>query len=97
MGEYPLKVGAVCVYHNLVPVAVEALRGSDIPVAAVSTGFPAGQNPFEQKIGRDRGIGQSGCGGDRYRYFARACVDRQLAGTCMTRCELSVPPVAMRI
>jgi len=51
MGEYPLKAGAVCVYHNLVPIAVEALHGSDIPVAAVSTGFPAGQNPMEQKIG----------------------------------------------
>ncbi len=46
-----LHVGAVCVYHNLVRTAVEALRGSDIPVAAVSTGFPAGQNPFEQKLG----------------------------------------------
>jgi len=46
----PLHVGAVCVYHNLVPVALEALRGSDIPIAAVSTGFPAGQNPFEQKL-----------------------------------------------
>jgi deoxyribose-phosphate aldolase len=46
----PLHVGAVCVYHSLVPVAVEALRGSNIPVAAVSTGFPAGQNPFEQKL-----------------------------------------------
>ncbi len=46
-----LKVGAVCVYHNLVAFAVEALRGSDIPVAAVSTGFPAGQNPLEQKLG----------------------------------------------
>ncbi len=45
-----ITVGAVCVYHNLVPVAVEALSGTDIPVAAVSTGFPAGQNPFEQKI-----------------------------------------------
>lgn len=45
-----VQVGAVCVYHNLVPVAVEALRGSDIPVAAVSTGFPAGQNPMEQKL-----------------------------------------------
>jgi deoxyribose-phosphate aldolase len=33
-----------------VPTAVEALRGSGIPVAAVSTGFPAGQSPFEQKI-----------------------------------------------
>src|SRR2546428_4041796 len=45
-----LKVGAACVYHTLVPVAVEALHGSGIPVAAVSTGFPAGQNPFEQKL-----------------------------------------------
>jgi deoxyribose-phosphate aldolase len=45
-----LKVGAVCVYHNLVPVAVEALRGSGIPVAAVSTGFPAGQIPFDLKL-----------------------------------------------
>ncbi|HEU5381932.1 MAG TPA: deoxyribose-phosphate aldolase [Ktedonobacteraceae bacterium] len=50
-GNMGLQVGAVCVYHNLVSVAVEALKGSDIPVAAVSTGFPAGQNPFEQKIG----------------------------------------------
>ncbi|MDQ5851713.1 MAG: deoxyribose-phosphate aldolase, partial [Chloroflexota bacterium] len=46
-----LTVGAVCVYHALVPTAVEALHGSGIPVAAVSTGFPAGLNPFEQKIG----------------------------------------------
>ena len=45
-----ITVGAVCVYHNLVPVAVEALEGTTIPVAAVSTGFPAGQNPFRQKI-----------------------------------------------
>ena len=46
-----LTVGAVCVYHAMVPVAVEALQGAQIPVAAVSTGFPAGLNPFEQKIG----------------------------------------------
>ncbi len=45
-----LKVGAVCVYHNLVPVAVDALDGSGIPVAAVSTGFPAGQIPLRLKI-----------------------------------------------
>jgi deoxyribose-phosphate aldolase len=45
-----LRVGAVCVYHNLVSVAVEALAGSGIPVAAVSTGFPAGQNPWPQKL-----------------------------------------------
>jgi deoxyribose-phosphate aldolase len=45
-----VQVGAVCVYHALVATAVEALRGSGIPVAAVSTGFPAGLNPFELKI-----------------------------------------------
>ena len=76
-----LKVGAVCVYHNLVSVAVEALRGSDIPVAAVSTGFPAGQNPMEQKLGEIAASVKAGASGDRYRYFSRACVDRQLAGT----------------
>ena len=45
-----IKVGAVCVYHALVPTAVEALEGSGIPVAAVSTGFPAGLSPVEQRI-----------------------------------------------
>jgi deoxyribose-phosphate aldolase len=50
LGADRLQVGAVCVYHNLVAVAVDALRGTTIPVAAVSTGFPAGQNPFEQKV-----------------------------------------------
>jgi deoxyribose-phosphate aldolase len=50
LGCDSLQVGAVCVYHNLVPVAVSALRESGIPVAAVSTGFPAGQNPFELKL-----------------------------------------------
>jgi deoxyribose-phosphate aldolase len=50
LGVAPLQVGAVCVYHNLVPVAVQALLGSGIPVAAVSTGFPAGQTPFEVKL-----------------------------------------------
>ena len=45
-----IMVGAVCVYHGMVETAVEALQGSGIPVAAVSTGFPAGLNPFEQKV-----------------------------------------------
>jgi deoxyribose-phosphate aldolase len=45
-----IKVGAVCVYHSLVPTAVEALQGSGIPVAAVSTGFPAGLSPIEQRV-----------------------------------------------
>ena len=45
----PIHTGAVCVYHEMIEVAVEALAGSNIPVAAVSTGFPAGQTPFELK------------------------------------------------
>ena len=48
--ELDIKVAAVCVYHALVPVAVEALRGSGVPVAAVSTGFPAGLSPFDQRL-----------------------------------------------
>ncbi len=48
--DLDLRVGAVCVYHNLVSIAVEALQGSGIPVAAVSTGFPAGQISFDQKL-----------------------------------------------
>ena len=40
-----LKVGAVCVYHSLVKTAIDALSGSGLPVAAVSTGFPPGQSP----------------------------------------------------
>ncbi len=48
--ELGITVGAVCVYHALVPVAVEALQGSGIPVAAVSTGFPAGLNPLPQRL-----------------------------------------------
>ncbi|MFM9105273.1 MAG: deoxyribose-phosphate aldolase [Chloroflexota bacterium] len=45
-----LQVGAVCVYHNLIPPAVEALAGTGIPVAAVSTGFPAGQMSHRLKL-----------------------------------------------
>ncbi|UCH75177.1 MAG: deoxyribose-phosphate aldolase [Rhodospirillales bacterium] len=46
----PVRVGAVCVYHEMIEAAIDALSGSGIPVAAVSTGFPAGQTPFELKL-----------------------------------------------
>lgn len=45
-----LTTGAVCVYHSFVKTAVEALEGSGIPVAAVSTGFPAGLTPLETRL-----------------------------------------------
>jgi deoxyribose-phosphate aldolase len=50
VGDLPIHTGAVCVYHEMIETAVEALAGSGIPVAAVSTGFPAGQTPFELKL-----------------------------------------------
>jgi len=46
-----ITVGAVCVYPNRVADAVQSLHGSDIPVASVATGFPAGQTPLPQRIG----------------------------------------------
>jgi deoxyribose-phosphate aldolase len=45
-----ITTGAVCVYHRFVAAAVDALAGSGIPVAAVSTGFPAGLNPHALKL-----------------------------------------------
>jgi len=45
-----IKTGAVCVYHRFVGTAVAALAGSGIPVAAVSTGFPAGLIPHPLKL-----------------------------------------------
>ena len=35
---------AICVYPDLVGVAVEALRGTPVQVAAVATGFPSGRS-----------------------------------------------------
>jgi len=50
MEKENITVGAVCVYHNMIKTAGEALRGNSIPIAAVSTGFPAGQITLQQKI-----------------------------------------------
>lgn len=50
LGMEGLTTGAVCVYHDMVPTAVEALAGTGIPVAAVSTGFPAGLSPFHLRV-----------------------------------------------
>src|SRR5262249_28595395 len=45
-----VTTGAVCVYHRFVATAVEALRDTRVPVAAVSTGFPAGLVPHDVKL-----------------------------------------------
>jgi len=45
-----ITVGAVCVYPSRVRGAVEALKGTQIPVASVAAGFPAGQTPIAQRV-----------------------------------------------
>jgi deoxyribose-phosphate aldolase len=52
--ELEIKVAAVCVYHRFVETARRALEGSGIRVAAVSTGFPAGLNPLEERVAEIR-------------------------------------------
>ncbi|MDK3074238.1 deoxyribose-phosphate aldolase [Sedimentitalea sp. JM2-8] len=56
LGFDALTVGAICVYHEMIGPAVDALKGSGIPVAAVSTGFPAGLSPFALRVAE---IGES--------------------------------------
>src|SRR3954465_10592516 len=44
------SVAARCAYPNLVPTAVERLRGTGVHVAAVATAFPSGQSPLDVKL-----------------------------------------------
>ena len=48
INEDAVKVGAVCVYHHLVSQAKNQLKGQ-LPIAAVSTGFPAGLSSFSTR------------------------------------------------
>jgi deoxyribose-phosphate aldolase len=52
--DLPIQVAAVCVYHLFVETARRALEGTNIRVAAVSTGFPAGLNAFEERLAEIR-------------------------------------------
>lgn len=54
LGLDGLTTGAVCVYPTMVAAAVKALRGSDIPVASVATGFPAGLMPLPLRLAEIR-------------------------------------------
>ncbi|MCY3413888.1 MAG: deoxyribose-phosphate aldolase [Candidatus Heimdallarchaeota archaeon] len=50
IGFEDLTVGAVCVYHQYIETALQELKGTQIPIAAVSTGFPDGLSPFETRL-----------------------------------------------
>ena len=75
-----ITVGAVCVYHALVPTAVDALEGSGIPVAAVSTGFPGRPESVPAAAGGDPRLGRGRGGRDRRRDHARPRAHGRLAG-----------------
>lgn len=44
------RPAAICVYNDMVGVALDALKGSDIHVAAVSTAFPSGRASMPVKL-----------------------------------------------
>ncbi len=54
LGMGRITTGAVCVYHDMIDTAVDTLKGTGIPVAAVSTGFPAGLSPFPLRVAEIR-------------------------------------------
>src|SRR4029079_7347067 len=50
MAQAGITTGAVCVYHDMVPAAVDAPTGTNIARGALSTGFPAGLSPLPLRI-----------------------------------------------
>jgi deoxyribose-phosphate aldolase len=54
------SVAAVCVYPNLVPTALERLRGTGVRVASVATAFPSGQSPTDIKVADARAAAELG-------------------------------------
>ncbi len=60
MDKHNITTGAICVYHNLIEDAKRALGGKPMNIAAVSTGFPAGQIPLEFKLNEIRASVEAG-------------------------------------
>jgi deoxyribose-phosphate aldolase len=54
IGDLRIKVAAICVYHTFIETALQALEGTSIHVAAVSTGFPAGLSPLAERVAEIR-------------------------------------------
>src|SRR5712671_7798307 len=58
--DLKIQVAAVCVYHRFVETARRAVEGSDVRVAAVSTGFPSGLSPLPERVAEIRHSVESG-------------------------------------
>jgi deoxyribose-phosphate aldolase len=53
-------VAAVCLYPQVVPVAVEQLRGTSVAVASVAGGFPSGLGPLDARLQEIRHVAADG-------------------------------------
>ena len=86
-------VAAVCIYAQLIPRAVEQLRGSSVKVASVAGGFPAGLAPLEARLADVRQAVEAGAdeidivlnrslflGGEYARAFEELVAAREAAG-----------------
>ena len=54
------SVAALCVYPNLVPAALDKVKGSSVKVASVATAFPSGQSPTHIKVAEVRDVVEMG-------------------------------------
>jgi deoxyribose-phosphate aldolase len=54
------SVAAICIYPNLVPTALERVRGTGVKVASVATAFPSGQAPLDVKLAEVRDVVEMG-------------------------------------
>ena len=50
------SVAAICVYPNLVPIALERTKGTSVKVASVATAFPSGQSSLSVKLEETREV-----------------------------------------
>lgn len=53
-------VAAVCLYPQLVPVALEQLEGTGVKVASVAGGFPSGLGPLDARLQEIRDVAATG-------------------------------------
>ena len=87
------SVAAVCIYPQLVPVAVKELRGSPVKVASVAGAFPAGLGPLDSRLTEIRTAVDQGAdeidivlnrslflGGEYARAFEELVAAREAAG-----------------
>jgi deoxyribose-phosphate aldolase len=58
--EMHIQPAAVCIYHSFVETALHALQGTNIHVAVVSTGFPAGLSPLAERVAEIRRSAEAG-------------------------------------